>query len=170
MPEVPSNDPILSRSLSGAILISSFLLVLSLAWALYDEMFGLRPWRSYQRRFAAIYAQYLKKEIPKQKKGLDDLVASAEYQRLSHAYKAAFEAAKPGVTKIDDDTKFVNLQLSDITDAFTTARGKVQALTYQVELEPVGTGSRKKRESDVATARPKINSWTSTNWRRCSTT
>jgi len=54
VPEVPSNDPILSRSLSGAILISSFLLVLSLAWALYDEMFGLRPWRSYQRRFAAI--------------------------------------------------------------------------------------------------------------------
>ncbi len=152
MPEVPSNDPILSRSLSGAILISSFLLVLSMAWALYDEMFGLRPWRSYQRRFAAVYAQYLKKEIPKQKKALDDLVASAEYQRLNNAYRAAFDAAKPEVTKIDDATKFVNLQLSDITDAFTTARGKVQALTYQVELEPVGTGPRKKREADVADA------------------
>ena len=152
MPEVPSNDPILSRSLSGAILISSFLLVLSLAWALYDEMFGLRPWRSYQRRFAAVYAQYLKKEIPKQKKALDDLVASAEYQRLNNAYRAAFDAAEPEVTKIDDATKFVNLQLSDITDAFTTARGKVQALTYQVELEPVGTGPRKKREADVADA------------------
>src|SRR2546422_340462 len=115
-------------------------------------MFGLRPWRSYQRRLAAVYAQYLKRDTPKQKKALDDLVASAECQRLNHAYRAAFDAAKPEVTKIDDATKFVNLQLSDITDAFTTARGKVQALTYQVELEPVGTGPRKKREADVADA------------------
>lgn len=152
MPEVPSNDPIQTRSLSGAILISSFLLVLTLAWALYDEMFGLRPWRSYQRRFASVYEKYLKSEIPRQKQAQDDLVASAEYQRLNGAYQAARKAAQPAVTKIDDETKFVNLQLSDITDAFTTARGKVQALTYQVELEPVGSKSRKSREADVGDA------------------
>jgi cytochrome c551/c552 len=138
--------------LDGAILVSSFLLVLTLAWAMYDEMFGLRPWRSYQRRFATTYEKYLRKEIPKQEEAQKALVGSAEYQRLSNAYQTALKAAQPEVTKIDEDTKFVNVQLSDITDAFTTARGKVQALTYQVELEPVGTKSRKSREADVADA------------------
>src|SRR2546422_450660 len=39
--------------------------MLSLTWALYDEFFGLRPWRSYQLRFADAYSSYLKRGIPK---------------------------------------------------------------------------------------------------------
>ena len=66
MPEVQTDDPILGKSYSTAILISSFLLMLSLTWALYDEFFGLRPWRSYQLRFADAYSRYLKRGIPKQ--------------------------------------------------------------------------------------------------------
>ena len=66
MPETHSDDPILSRSLSVAILVSAFLLLLTVAWSLYDEIYGLRPWRSHQRRFASVYSAYLEKTIPQQ--------------------------------------------------------------------------------------------------------
>ena len=47
MPEIPpQDDPITSRPLSQLVLISAFLLLLTVAWSLYSEFFGLRPWRA----------------------------------------------------------------------------------------------------------------------------
>ena len=46
--EVPARDardPIVSRSTSGIMLICALLLTASLAWSLYDEAFGQRPWK-----------------------------------------------------------------------------------------------------------------------------
>ena len=65
MPDLPpqQDDPIVSRPLSGLILISAFLLLLTVAWSLYTEFFGLRPWRDYQNRFRTLYAGYLQKQI-----------------------------------------------------------------------------------------------------------
>ena len=37
--------------MSVLLLVSVFLLMLTVAWSLYDEFFGLRPWRGYQREF-----------------------------------------------------------------------------------------------------------------------
>ena len=53
MPETPApeRDPIVSQSLSGPLLISAFLLVVTVAWSLYDELYGQRPWKDYQKRF-----------------------------------------------------------------------------------------------------------------------
>lgn len=153
MPESQSDDPILNRSFAFAILICSFLLVLTLAWALYDEMFGLRPWRSYQRRFVTAYQNFLNKQIPQQQAVVDSITNSADYKRLLAAEGAARAAAQPRVTEIDNETKFINQQLGDITESFTTARGKVQARTYQLELAAAGTESRKSREKDVEDAK-----------------
>ncbi|HXN21274.1 MAG TPA: c-type cytochrome [Candidatus Dormibacteraeota bacterium] len=153
MPESQSDDPILTRSFAVAILVSSFLLVLVLAWALYDEMFGLRPWRSYQRRFVTAYQSFLNKQVPQQQATLDAVVNSTEYKRLQAAGQAAMAVAQPRVTQIDNETRFINLQLSDITESFTTARGKVQARTYQLELAKEGTAARKSRLEDVENAR-----------------
>ena len=50
-------------------MISSVLLMLTLVWALYNEFFGLRPWKSYQREFARRYHSFLLKQIPKQQVG-----------------------------------------------------------------------------------------------------
>jgi len=46
--EVPERDPIVSRSTSGVMLISALLLIGVLAWALYDEAYGQRPWKKAQ--------------------------------------------------------------------------------------------------------------------------
>jgi cytochrome c551/c552 len=151
--EVQNDDPIVGKSYSTAILVSSFLLVLSLTWALYDEFFGLRPWRGYQQRFVSAYSKFLNQEIPKQQTALDALEASPNYRELQAARDAAQKAAAPRVAEIDKGTALVNLQLADITESFTTARGKVQALVYQLELAPNGTNSRKSRQQDVDEAK-----------------
>jgi hypothetical protein len=54
-------DPITNSSMSGAILIASLLLMATLGWALWDEVYGQRPWKSFQERFVAQYSRYLKR-------------------------------------------------------------------------------------------------------------
>ena len=58
-PDLPAYDPIVSNSTSGWMLVSALLLTLSIAWALYDEAFGQRPWKGMQREFVARYTRYL---------------------------------------------------------------------------------------------------------------
>ena len=53
-------DPVVHSSLSRPLFIWSALLVLSLIWGLYDEMYGIRPWKGYQARFEKLYSRYLK--------------------------------------------------------------------------------------------------------------
>jgi hypothetical protein len=52
-------DPVVGSSLSKPLFIWSALLLLSLGWALYDEVYGIRPWKSYEARFAKLYTRYL---------------------------------------------------------------------------------------------------------------
>ena len=53
-------DPVVHSSLSKPLFIWSALLVLSMVWGLYDEMYGIRPWKGYQARFEKLYSRYLK--------------------------------------------------------------------------------------------------------------
>ena len=53
-------DPVVGSSLSKPLFIWSALLLLSLGWALYDEVYGIRPWKSYEARFAKLYTRYLR--------------------------------------------------------------------------------------------------------------
>ncbi len=59
-PDVPAHDPIVSRSTSGIMLVCALLLTFSLAWSLYDEAIGQRPWKGIQREFVSRYTRYLK--------------------------------------------------------------------------------------------------------------
>ena len=31
-----------------------------MGWALYDEVYGIRPWKTYQAKFVKAYSKYLK--------------------------------------------------------------------------------------------------------------
>jgi len=158
VPEPQSDDPIQNSSLGGIILISSFLLLLTVAWSLYDEFYGLRPWRSYQGRFAKAYAQYVKKEIPKQRTAEKVIRESAEYQKLDQQAKAADEAAKPRLREIEKESNYIDRRLAALTDTFQTARGKVTALVYNMELAPAGSSSRKSRFATVEKAKQELYS------------
>jgi hypothetical protein len=68
VPETPPpsqhpDDPITSQSFTFPLLIASLLLILTVAWSFYDEVYGLRPWREYQSRFAKAYSKYLTKAV-----------------------------------------------------------------------------------------------------------
>ena len=95
MAETPGRDPVAGRSLSVLLLVSVFLLMLTVAWSLYDEFFGLRPWRGYQREFIGKYESYLNKQIAAAKKTEEAMTSSPEYKQLLADYNAKRAAADP---------------------------------------------------------------------------
>src|SRR5215467_8703763 len=82
-PAAPEEDPIADRSLSGPILISSLILMITLIWSLYDELVGMRPWKAYQRGFVDYYGQYLDVVHKRQGEAEKQLKDSSEYQELN---------------------------------------------------------------------------------------
>ena len=67
LPDSPDKDPVVSQSLAVYLLIVSVLLLITLWWSLYDEFFGLRPWKEHQRAFVQRYGAFLRKQIPIQR-------------------------------------------------------------------------------------------------------
>ena len=41
------------------MLVCALLMTTSIAWALYDEAFGQRPWKAIQKEFVSRYTRYL---------------------------------------------------------------------------------------------------------------
>ena len=79
---VPEEDPITSRSLATPIAVFSLLLILSLFWALYDEVWGLRPWINYQNEFVEQYREILQDRKPDRREEEQQIYASEGYQHL----------------------------------------------------------------------------------------
>src|SRR5512134_3312802 len=121
-------DPVVHSSLSKQLFIWSALLVISMAWGLWDELYGIRPWKSYQARFQKLYAAHLKNvslgavEFEKQIKG------SAEYRKLDADMQAAEKAAMPEASAID---KQVNDDLTPkilaLNEPFQEVRSHISA-------------------------------------------
>lgn len=126
-------DPITSRSLSGPIAVFSILLVLALAWALYDEAAGDRPWKDYQQRFARLYTDHLKRIAPASQLLEKQLQDSPDAHALSEQAKAAESAAAPAVAAIDRQISSVRRDLTAMQRPFQDARAQVAALTYQLD-------------------------------------
>src|SRR5436190_10044208 len=101
VPDAPEADPIADRSMSGAILISSLLLVVTLIWSLYDEVVGQRPWKNYQKDFVSKYGEYLETAKERQGKSEKEVASSPEYEDLNQTYLAAAAAAKEKTDPID---------------------------------------------------------------------
>ncbi|MGA2591143.1 MAG: c-type cytochrome [Bryobacteraceae bacterium] len=128
-------DPVVGSSLSKALFISSALLLLSLGWAMYDEVYGTRPWKGYEARFQKVYSRFLKNSLPQEAGSEKEIKASAEYQKLDSEAKAAENAVLPQVSEID---RKVNQELVPRTlalnEPFQEVRSHIGALTYQIEI------------------------------------
>src|SRR5260370_18451744 len=88
-------DPVVHSSLSKPLFISSALLVLSMIWGLYDEAYGIRPWKGYQARFVKLYSRYLKAAAGGEADLQRHTKASPAYKRLDADVPAAGKAAQP---------------------------------------------------------------------------
>lgn len=152
-PELPAADPIASRSSSGWMLFSALLLTISIAWALYDEAFGQRPWKGMQREFVARYSRYLDSIKANAGKSETEIKESPEYQQLDADVKAAEDQVKDEVKEIDAEVTKVQRRLDAITDPFQNQRGRLTVINYNVET--AHSESAKKRYRDQVEAKRK---------------
>src|SRR5947209_20393796 len=97
----PQKDPVVHSSLSKPLFISSVLLVISMVWGLYDEMYGIRPWKGYQARFVKVYSRYLKTLGGGEADVENQIKASPDYQKMDLEMAAAEKAAIAHATDID---------------------------------------------------------------------
>ena len=143
-PEPPAQDPIVSRSTSGILLICTLLMIGVLGWSLFDEAFLQRPWKGIQREFVERYAAYLKKKRPEFKSTEAEIKSSAQYQELSEQLKSAQEEADPRRKEIDKEIASIDRQLEAVTDPFQDRRGYITVVNYNIETTT--SESSKKRQ------------------------
>ena len=132
-PEAPAQDPIVSRSTSGIMLLCALLLTGSLVWALWDEGFGQRPWKNIQQQFVSRYTRYLRSIKSQAGKTEAEVKESPEYQTLDAEAKAAQEQVKPETTEIDQKVVHIQRQLDAVTDPFQNQRGRLTVINYDIE-------------------------------------
>jgi cytochrome c2 len=147
-PSVPAQDPIVSRSTSGLMLISALLLTASLAWALYDEAFGQRPWKGIQKEYVARYGRYLDSLKAKAGTGEKEIKEGPEYQALEEEAKAARAQVQSEVDQLTADVAQVQKKLNAVTDPFQNQRGKLTVINYNVETSTGNAKKRYKRQAD----------------------
>ena len=130
-------DPVVHSSLSKPLFISSALLVLSMAWGLYDEMYGIRPWKGYQARFVKVYSQL--SEAAPARRGATSRSRSRRRPNTSSSMRdmqAAEKAAMPrGVgDRSTRSTRTWCRKILALNDPFQEVRSHIGALTYQIEV------------------------------------
>ncbi|HEV7472502.1 MAG TPA: hypothetical protein VGN90_00540 [Pyrinomonadaceae bacterium] len=133
-PELPAHDPIVSRSTSGIMLICALLLTASLAWSLYDEAFGQRPWKGIQKEFVSRYSKYLRSIKSQAGKTEAEVKQDPEYQTLDADAQSALEKVKPDIAEIDHKVVQIQTELDAVTDPFQNQRGKLTVINYNVEI------------------------------------
>jgi len=140
-------DPVTSQSLSKLLLVSALLLIITLGWALYDEFYGLRPWKEYQRNFVVKYTAFLKKQKPKQEAAEKAIRTSAEYQALQQQLDKLQGSLQSQLQQFDVQAALVDERLAVITAKYTDAHARVTDMIWRIEHS---SGSSKKSwQSDL---------------------
>jgi len=142
----PARDPIISRTTSNILLVCALLLMASVAWALYDEAYGQRPWKGIQQEFVSRYNRYLKR-VKRTGTSEKEVKETEEYKELERSVQEARQAAEPRKKEIDNEVKFIDRQLGAVTDPFQNKRGYITVVNYRIETSD---------ESDKADLRKEV--------------
>jgi hypothetical protein len=79
---VPESDPIVSRSLAPHYVVAVVVLIGTLFWALWDEDFGQRPWKSFQREWKDRYVAFLISARSQSSASQSDVENNLQYKTL----------------------------------------------------------------------------------------
>ncbi|HYO62925.1 MAG TPA: c-type cytochrome [Pyrinomonadaceae bacterium] len=145
-PDPPAPDPIVSRTTSSILLVCALLLMASLGWALYDEVYGQRPWRNMQRSFAQRYERFLKRLKNRPRSTEQEVRESPEFQQLDAAVKEEEARIRPRDTEIARRVAAVERQLAAITDPYQDKRGRITVINYEIETAHGESDKREGRE------------------------
>ena len=146
--DAPAHDPITSRSTSAAMLVCALLLTGVTVWSLYDEVYGMRPWKSYQQSYVKRLDRYLKRLDKRGFHSQDEVKASDEYKRLDAAATAAKNEVKSQIDDIDRQVAVIDAKLNAISDTFQDRRGRIAVASYRVETADEKDKPARKREVD----------------------
>jgi cytochrome c551/c552 len=114
------------------------LLMASLGWALYDEVYGQRPWKGMQREFVTRYNRYLNRLKRQKQKDEEtgtekEIKQRPEYQELDAQAREARAAVAPQLKEIDRQVAFIDDQLDAISSDYQDKRGRITVANYRVE-------------------------------------
>src|SRR5215207_6444012 len=130
------------------MLVSALLLTMSIAWALWDEAFGQRPWKGMQREFVSRYTRYLDSIKANAGKSETEIKESAEFQQLDTEANAAREAIQPQFNELDTNVKRIQKKLDAITDPFQNQRGRLTVINYNIETAEGAAKDRYRRQAE----------------------
>jgi cytochrome c551/c552 len=142
---IPENDPIVTKSYALHYVIATVILMASLFWALWDEAFGQRPWKSYQQEWKHRYSAFLATQRSKSASSEKDVEVSSEYQTLKQAYSELNEQSKPRREEIRKELDDLNSKILAAQAVFTDRRAYVNALTYDLETTESASSKRNKQ-------------------------
>ncbi len=150
MPEkpIPEQDPIVTKSYALHYAIAMVLLMGTLFWALWDESFGQRPWKTFQREWKERYPAFLSKTRSASDKSQKEVTQDTEYQRLDQAYQQAYAAARPRREDLQKKIADLSAQILAVQNVFTDRRAYVNARTYEIETE-TSASSKKSKQRDL---------------------
>jgi cytochrome c551/c552 len=143
---VPENDPIVSKSYAVHYLLATVILIATLFWALWDESFGQRPWKSYQSEWKDRYTSFLRTAKSKSSTSVKDVEGSPEYKALEQDYKQVYEQSKPRVEQLQGQISDLSAKILAVQNVFTDRRAYVNALTYEIETDESPSGKQSKRK------------------------
>ncbi len=147
----PPPDPVTTKSLAGVMLVAALALIAVLGWSLYNEEFGLRPWRSYQARFSHVYSRYLEKRLAQRRAAERALHNSAEFKKLDAAVQAVSRVVLPKDEQIERQIALADAQRAAMLHTFQTVRSYVGSLTYDYEEIPSTPAYRSEKQSKFRT-------------------
>ncbi len=131
-PMVPK-DPIKSRSMSKPIFIASALLLASLLLSGYDEFWGRRPYKDFQREFLDLYQNHLEMVMPRQEERLAKLIGSATYKDLETRRKLALEDLAAKEPAIVEEVEVIGEDLTYLREVQKLPKSQFSAYKWQAE-------------------------------------
>jgi hypothetical protein len=145
---IPENDPIVTKSFAPHYVIATVILLATLFWALWDEAYGQRPWKAFQREWKDRYGAFLKTARSKSAQSEKDTESNPDYQKLKQAYEAERQKADARAKELNDKLRAVGANLLAVQSVFTDRRAYVNALTYKIETE-TSASSKKSKLKDL---------------------
>jgi cytochrome c551/c552 len=144
---IPENDPVVSKSLAPHYVISMVLLMATFFWAMWDEDFGQRPWKTFQHEWKDRYSTFLKNAGSQSSDSQNEVVNSTDYQKLKQDFDAASQAAAPRIKEINEKLHDLSAKILAVQNVFTDRRAYVGASTYGIETETSPSAKQSKQRS-----------------------
>src|ERR1700751_1721481 len=105
----------------------------TMLWALWDEAFGMRPWKAYQHVWKDRYTAFLLSARSKSAASEKEVEGSSDYQKLKQNLEEATQQASPHMRELQKQIGDLNSKILSVQAVFTDRRAYVNALTYQIE-------------------------------------